>query len=490
MNRRPIFRRLLNKHSLCMWISILCYFFITMQTAGFAQSAEDLQPFLPPEGLIQISERSDFSRYDNSVYTGHVYREARLLLERSLLPGGITSYQGEALVLQETLRDQRSSARVLDAAIPVAFRISAAGYTAFIQDHGYPILRGFPASPSQSVRQGQRWTGEAVVVVRPKSEAAATRIPVLVEYEYAGTGSWDNTPAFIIKARYALRYRGDDRLGDPALRSSSGGRTADIYISRNDGSTLFIRENVDDTFSYSGGSTVRLKGFILHFHKGSLPGDRARIASLLGGSSTNPGTGFAEPVDEAGSTSSGGIDTGSDDSTAASQTAGQPYGGTSGPSADSVTGTASGAPAASTAAGISPAAGTPASAGSRPPAPFELAETPRGMVMLLYDLRFAPDSDQLLPAERPRLDAIAAALKQLPQHSFLVEGHTADLGRPQGQYTLSADRARRIVDELTARGIPAGRFVYRGLGADKPIAPNDTEEQRARNRRVEITILE
>ncbi|MBU0936610.1 MAG: OmpA family protein [Spirochaetes bacterium] len=450
---------------------------------GFSQSAEDLQPFLPPEGLIQISERSDFSRYDNSVYTGHVYREARLLLERSLLPGGIISYQGEALVLQETLRDQRSSARVLDAAIPVSFRISAAGYIAFIQDQGYPILRGFPASPPQSVRQGQRWTGEAVVVVRPKSEAAATRIPVLVEYEYAGTGSWDNTPAFIIKARYAIRYRGDDRLGDPVLRSSSGGRTADIYISRNDGSTLFIRENVDDTFTYSGGSTVRLKGFILHFHKGSLPGDRARIASLLGGNSADPDAGFADPAFNTGEGSAAG----SPSDLAASGSIARPS--TSPLAGDSVTGPAAGNPAADTAPASAMAAALPAAASSGPP-PFELAETARGMVMLLYDLRFAPDSDQLLPAELPRLDAIAAALKQLPQHSFLVEGHSADLGRPQGQYTLSADRARRIVDELTARGIPAGRFVYRGLGADKPIAPNDTEEQRARNRRVEITILE
>ena len=125
------------------------------------------------------------------------------------------------------------------------------------------------------------------------------------------------------------------------------------------------------------------------------------------------------------------------------------------------------------------------------PAPaYEVVPGERGVVLLLYDLRFVPDGADLLPSERGRLDAIAEALKRLPERSFLVEGHAADVGRPQGQYELSRDRARRIVDELAVRGLPAGRFVFRGLGADQPIAPNDTEQGRARNRRVEITILD
>jgi outer membrane protein OmpA-like peptidoglycan-associated protein len=46
------------------------------------------------------------------------------------------------------------------------------------------------------------------------------------------------------------------------------------------------------------------------------------------------------------------------------------------------------------------------------------------------------------------------------------------------------------VDELVARGLPAALFVYRGLGATSPLVPDTNEENRARNRRVEITILE
>ncbi|HOT58420.1 MAG TPA: OmpA family protein, partial [Spirochaetales bacterium] len=120
---------------------------------------------------------------------------------------------------------------------------------------------------------------------------------------------------------------------------------------------------------------------------------------------------------------------------------------------------------------------------------YEIVDSPKGQVILLFDLRFLPDSDELLPSEKPRLDEIAKILLSIPDRMFLVEGHTADVGNPKGQYALSEARAKKIVDELVKRGVPAGRFIYKGWGADKPIAPNDTEQNRARNRRVEITIL-
>jgi outer membrane protein OmpA-like peptidoglycan-associated protein len=96
----------------------------------------------------------------------------------------------------------------------------------------------------------------------------------------------------------------------------------------------------------------------------------------------------------------------------------------------------------------------------------------------------------MLPAERPRLDMIARVLKETPDRMFLVEGHTAAIGRSTGEMELSVQRARRMVDELTNRGIPAERFIYKGWGGTKPIGDNSNDEGRRLNRRVEITILE
>ncbi len=72
----------------------------------------------------------------------------------------------------------------------------------------------------------------------------------------------------------------------------------------------------------------------------------------------------------------------------------------------------------------------------------------------------------------------------------MAVGHTADIGSEESQYVLSVERARVIIQEMVERGIPADRFIYEGKGGTEPIAPNDTEEGKAKNRRVEFVILD
>jgi outer membrane protein OmpA-like peptidoglycan-associated protein len=121
---------------------------------------------------------------------------------------------------------------------------------------------------------------------------------------------------------------------------------------------------------------------------------------------------------------------------------------------------------------------------------LELDSSPEGMVLRVKDLRFIADSDAILPSELWRLDAIASALKTLPNRSFLVAGHSAAVGKAAGELELSIERAKRVTEELVARGIVASRLLYRGFGSARPLASNDSEEGRAKNRRVEITILD
>jgi outer membrane protein OmpA-like peptidoglycan-associated protein len=132
-----------------------------------------------------------------------------------------------------------------------------------------------------------------------------------------------------------------------------------------------------------------------------------------------------------------------------------------------------------------------AKARSLPPdSGIDMSSVPEGVKLTVKDIRFLPDSEELLPAERPRLDIIARVLKETPDRTFLVEGHTAAIGKPAGEMELSVRRARRMVGELTSRGIPAERFIYKGWGGTKPIGDNSSDEGRRLNRRVEITILE
>ena len=105
-------------------------------------------------------------------------------------------------------------------------------------------------------------------------------------------------------------------------------------------------------------------------------------------------------------------------------------------------------------------------------------------------LNFYPDSPELLPQEKARIEAIANQLKTLlidDGYTILVEGHTADVGKPVGQLNLSIERTRTVMNALIGQGIEESLFSYKCYGGTDPIADNDSEEGRAQNRRVYIT---
>jgi outer membrane protein OmpA-like peptidoglycan-associated protein len=114
-----------------------------------------------------------------------------------------------------------------------------------------------------------------------------------------------------------------------------------------------------------------------------------------------------------------------------------------------------------------------------------------GVTISLEALRFAPDSPELLPGEKAKLDFIGEILARYPDRDILVAGHTALAGSAEGRKELSLQRAAAAADYLIRRGVRTeDRVVIRGYGAERPLADNSTAEGRERNRRVEITILE
>ncbi|MBN2536171.1 MAG: OmpA family protein [Spirochaetales bacterium] len=121
---------------------------------------------------------------------------------------------------------------------------------------------------------------------------------------------------------------------------------------------------------------------------------------------------------------------------------------------------------------------------------IDIAETEEGVKMVLNNIHFVADQAIILPEETKRLAALAEQLKKIKNRTFLVVGHTAKAGTEKEQYELSVKRAKAIVDYFVSRGLEAKRFLYEGRGATEPVAPNDTEENMKKNRRVEIIILE
>ncbi|MDR3248144.1 MAG: OmpA family protein, partial [Treponema sp.] len=114
-----------------------------------------------------------------------------------------------------------------------------------------------------------------------------------------------------------------------------------------------------------------------------------------------------------------------------------------------------------------------------------------GVTISLEAIQFAADSSDLLPVEQAKLDRIGEILARYPGRDILVGGHTALAGNSAGRQNLSTERAAAVADYLIRKGIRSEeRVVVRGYGAERPIASNNTEAGRERNRRVEITILE
>ncbi len=89
------------------------------------------------------------------------------------------------------------------------------------------------------------------------------------------------------------------------------------------------------------------------------------------------------------------------------------------------------------------------------------------------------------------LDAIATLIRDHPELKRIrVEGHTDSRGSAAYNKDLSLRRARSVVAALVQRGIEPGRLFPEGYGFDRPVADNKTALGRAKNRRVEFTILE
>ncbi len=105
--------------------------------------------------------------------------------------------------------------------------------------------------------------------------------------------------------------------------------------------------------------------------------------------------------------------------------------------------------------------------------------------MALY-INFDTGKSDIKPESRPIVEEIASLLKGHGDLRIGIEGHTDNVGTPQGNKTLSEARAKAVLAAVVAAGVDASRMTAVGWGQEKPVADNRTEEGRAKNRRVEI----
>ncbi len=101
---------------------------------------------------------------------------------------------------------------------------------------------------------------------------------------------------------------------------------------------------------------------------------------------------------------------------------------------------------------------------------------------------FGSDGFSLTSADDQSLMQVADRLKACPSAHVTVNGYTDDTGNDTMNLSLSTRRAQAVADYLTARGVAGDQVVVKGLGSANAVAPNDTIEGRAKNRRVELVV--
>ncbi len=105
------------------------------------------------------------------------------------------------------------------------------------------------------------------------------------------------------------------------------------------------------------------------------------------------------------------------------------------------------------------------------------------------DIKYATNSADITKSSEYILDELIDFLKENPTVKIRVEGHTDSRGGAAENKLLSENRASTVRNYLQGKGIAGGRLTHQGYGPEKPIATNDTEEGRARNRRTEFVIV-
>jgi outer membrane protein OmpA-like peptidoglycan-associated protein len=89
-----------------------------------------------------------------------------------------------------------------------------------------------------------------------------------------------------------------------------------------------------------------------------------------------------------------------------------------------------------------------------------------------------------------RLDIVVEFMKHKKRSRVEISGHTDNVGNPKTNKALSARRAESCRSYLISKGIESDRITAVGYGQERPVVPNDNDENRQKNRRIEVVELQ
>jgi outer membrane protein OmpA-like peptidoglycan-associated protein/flagellar hook assembly protein FlgD len=115
--------------------------------------------------------------------------------------------------------------------------------------------------------------------------------------------------------------------------------------------------------------------------------------------------------------------------------------------------------------------------------------TERGLKIRISNIEFPFGSDEIKHKGKVILDRVVQILQKYENYDVLIEGHTDDIGKEEYNLELSERRAKAVNEYIISRGIRVDRLSFVGMGETIPLYPNDSDENRRRNRRVEFMLM-
>lgn len=115
---------------------------------------------------------------------------------------------------------------------------------------------------------------------------------------------------------------------------------------------------------------------------------------------------------------------------------------------------------------------------------------PEGLQMTLDDAVFVSGQGTLRPEAKSNLSKVVAFLNAHPKQAIRIEGHADANGSTRANQLMSQRRADAVRNALAAAGVDPKRMTAEGLGSAQPVASNDSEEGRAKNRRVDVILTD
>jgi len=119
---------------------------------------------------------------------------------------------------------------------------------------------------------------------------------------------------------------------------------------------------------------------------------------------------------------------------------------------------------------------------------FEKISISKTQAMIIEGLKFETNKSVLLPEATKSLDKLLGLVAKLNKYKLVISGHADDVGEKERNLALSKERANAVMNYLIKKGIPKTRLSAVGYGDTKPLASNDNDKGRSKNRRVEIQL--